>query len=149
MLNQTARQALRLLIFLSKEGGAGPVPLSRIREALGGSPTYLPKVIDKLATRGILKTFRGSQGGVVLGREPGAVTLLSVVEACQGPVLEDYCDCPMEWVPKACAFHQAMWEVRQGVVSTLSKWTLKDLKERPLPDLPASAGLECRMRSSP
>ena len=146
MLTQTSKLAMRLLICLAKEGDGTPVPLRRIQVVLGGSPSYLPKVIEKLAGRGILRTYRGSQGGVVLGKDPEGITLLQIVEACQGPILEDYCSCPQEKVPEACAFHQAMWEVRQGIISALSKWNLKDLCDRPFPMLEGQAGLKCRMR---
>ncbi len=52
---------------------------------------YLPTIVRTLARAGLLRTLRGSHGGIALSRDPGLITLRQVVEAIDGPVLLNRC----------------------------------------------------------
>ena len=52
---------------------------------------YLPTIVRTLARAGLLRTLRGSHGGVTLARPPKEITLRQVVEAVDGPVLLNRC----------------------------------------------------------
>ncbi len=140
MFTKTTISALRLLVRLGWSSSGGPVGLGELAAELGESPSYLAKVAQQLGKAGILRSLRGSQGGVILNHHPRHVTLLSVVNACQGPVMGSFCD---EDVPtdQVCAFHRAAVELHQAIHKVLSRWTLADLLKRPSP---TSAALRSR-----
>ncbi len=130
MLTRTTETALRALVFIALEGKGRLIPFSEIAQVLGGSQTYLAKVMGLLVKHGILKSQRGTQGGVSLERPLNSVRLLDIVEACQGILTADYCrDLPGAPV---CAFHAAMVELHEATVKALSRWTLEDLAGRPM-----------------
>lgn len=52
---------------------------------------YLPTIIRTLARAGIIRTLRGSHGGVSLTNPPADITLREVVEAIDGPLLMNRC----------------------------------------------------------
>ena len=52
---------------------------------------YLPTIVRTLARAGLLRTLRGSHGGISLARTPEQITLRQVVEAIDGPVLLNRC----------------------------------------------------------
>ena len=52
---------------------------------------YLPTIIRTLARAGLIRTLRGSHGGVSLARPAARITLRDVVEAIDGPVLLNRC----------------------------------------------------------
>ncbi len=52
---------------------------------------YLPTIVRTLARAGLLRTMRGSHGGISLSRPPNEITLRQVVEAIDGPVLLNRC----------------------------------------------------------
>jgi Rrf2 family transcriptional regulator, nitric oxide-sensitive transcriptional repressor len=143
MLTRTSLSAIRTLIYLGLNQDLGPISPRRIATALGESPTYLAKVTSQLVKAGILRAHRGVLGGVTLARDPQTITLLAVVQACQGQFVGSFCtDVPD--TTHSCAFHRAGLELHQAVVRVLSKWTLADLLQKPLPSVPIP-GIDCLM----
>jgi Rrf2 family protein len=64
-----------------ENGNNSPVPLSRIAKRQGISEQYLRQLVMPLKRAGIVKAVRGKQGGYYLGRRPGDISALDVVEA--------------------------------------------------------------------
>jgi Rrf2 family transcriptional regulator, nitric oxide-sensitive transcriptional repressor len=141
MLTKTSILALRSLIFLCSESDDAPSSPRRIAEQLNESPTYLAKVVRHLVKAGILQAHRGTTGGVTLNQPVDEVSLLVVVEACQGKILGSFCQdtCDLDNV---CAFHEAAAELHDAIVSVLSRWTLADLVKSPHPLI---EGVSCVM----
>jgi Rrf2 family protein len=116
-------------------------------EQLGESPSYLAKVTQQLAKAGILRAHRGVSGGVTLNLPPEEITLLAVVEACQGAILADFCEEGAD-LAKTCAFHQAAAELHDAIVQVLSKWTLAELLENPRPSKTLRKTVRCWLEPS-
>lgn len=144
MLTKTTETAIQALLYLCLHQEEGPVPPGQIAERLGASPTYLAKVCTLLAKAGIVRAHRGVKGGLTLSRDPESITLLEILETCQGKVLGDYCQeyGRPEWV---CAFHLAMRDVHDAVVGALQRWTLADLAAKPGPSPEIADSVHCRM----
>jgi Rrf2 family cysteine metabolism transcriptional repressor len=49
---------------------------------------YLVHILLQLKRAGIVRSVRGAQGGYILAKAPGEVTLHDIVTAIDGPVLE-------------------------------------------------------------
>ncbi|HPO15731.1 MAG TPA: Rrf2 family transcriptional regulator [Candidatus Hydrogenedentes bacterium] len=145
MLTKTSLNAIQALVYITRQDSAGPVPPNEIAERLGASPTYLGKINTELAKANILNAHRGVKGGVTLARPPDQITLLEVVEACQGKILGDYCT-PYDKLNEVCAFHEAMYGLQQAIIKSLQQWTLRDLANRPLPAKHLRNKVACRMR---
>ena len=144
MLTKTSETALQALALVAAHGDEVPLTPRHIAEQLGTSPTYMAKIASLLVKAGILHAQRGAKGGVTLARPPEAVTLLEVVEACQGRILGDYCveaDTP----ELVCTFHKAMIELHQAIVGALERWTLAQILEKPMPDPPLLGRVPCKM----
>lgn len=132
MLTQTSGTAIKALVYLALYGDDKPISPREIAERIDASPTYLAKITRMLVKSDILRSHRGAHGGVVLSREPETITLLQVVESCQGLLIGNYCD-PIKGHPyPLCAFHEAMYEVHQATTGVLSRWTIDDLAQRPV-----------------
>ena len=132
LLTQTFESAVRELMFLAAEFGTKPFSHKHIAQQLGESPTYMAKVTSLLVKANILRAHRGAMGGVTLNRPPEAVTLLSVMEACQGSLIGDYCQ---ETPDRSgvCAYHLVGVELQESVTQILSRWTLARLMQKPCP----------------
>ena len=144
MLTNTTETALRALIFISLNGEGNPITPRFIADSLDLSSTYLAKVSSQLVKSGILESHRGARGGVRLRRSPDTITLLEVIEACQGRLVGDYCDGVAD-PQHSCAFHQAMLEAYSVLCGVLSRWTLADLVAKPAPTGSEVKGFPCRM----
>lgn len=130
MLNKTSLIAIRVLVLLGQSPPRTRLSPRQLAEALGESPTYLAKVCRLLVKAGILRAQKGLKGGVWLNRPPAEVTLLALVEACQGTIVGDYCSGDYD-PANVCAFHQAALELHHAITGVLGRWTLAHLLERP------------------
>lgn len=83
---------------------------------------YLPTIVRTLARSGLLRTLRGSHGGVSLARPPAQITIRDVVEAIDGPVLLNRClirpgECGGDGRENLCSLHE-FW---QNLVEDIQK----------------------------
>ena len=146
MLTQTSESAIRALIFLVLAKAKEPLPPREIAERIGASPSYMAKITRMLVKSNILRSHRGALGGVSLSRAPEDITLLDVVESCQGLIVGNYCTSIEGHQDPVCAFHQAMVEVHQTTIAVLSKWTIADLAARSGPADAALVGTgQCKI----
>ncbi len=144
MLTQTSETALRALVFLLVSKAEEPVPPARIAQHINTSPSYTAKVTTALVKADILRAHRGMKGGVTLSRPPETITLLDVVEACQGKVLGDFCQ-DFDRMELVCAFHRAMAELHEAIITILKRWTLADLVQKPFPSAEIRHHVQCTM----
>ena len=144
MLTQTSETALRALVFLLVSKAEEPVPPARIAQHINTSPSYTAKVTTALVKADILRAHRGMKGGVTLSRPPETITLLEIVEACQGKVLGDFCQ-DFDHLELVCAFHRAMAELHEAIITILKRWTLADLARRPFSSEEIRHSVHCTM----
>jgi len=106
----------------------GPRPVGQllsIREmaaALGISPHFLTKTLQRLSAKGLLVSYRGPNGGVALARPADEITLLDVVEAIDGLDVVRRCvmglpECSDE---HPCSLHRYWKEIRERILEMLS-----------------------------
>jgi len=144
MLTKTSETAVKALLYLAVHGSSEPISPRQIAESIGTSPTYLAKTTALLVKAGVLRSHRGAQGGVSLAAPAAAITLLQIVEACQGRILASYCQ-PFDKLNLVCGYHQAMHEIHAATTGILAAWTLADLVKRPGPHKSIAGHVRCRM----
>jgi Rrf2 family protein len=144
MLTKTTETAVKALIHLVLLKAESPVSPKQLAQNIGTSPTYLAKIAALLARAGILRSYRGAQGGVLLAGPPEQVTLLAIVEACQGRILANYCQ-PYSALDRVCGYHEAMHAIHEATTRVLAGWSLADLAQRPQPHTSLRSKVHCRM----
>ena len=88
-LSRTVRYAIQASVQLAQSDPAQPVPCSRLA-ADGQMPErFLLQILRNLVTHGILRSSRGVDGGYVLERSADEVSLLELIEAIDGSMLEE------------------------------------------------------------
>ncbi|HEY3247091.1 MAG TPA: Rrf2 family transcriptional regulator [bacterium] len=122
-LSRHARYALRVVLDLAGHPRGRSAEIAR-RRAI--PPAYMPKIVQRLTRAGIVRTFRGTGGGVELVKPPAAVTLREVIEAAEGPLAITLCalleDCPCV---QPCAVRTALARVHRAVARNSQRlaWT--------------------------
>jgi len=91
--------------------------------------SFLAKILQKLSKAGIVKSFRGVNGGYQLGKHPSDISLLNIIESIEGPVVMNECAmnkkvCDMS---DSCTVHPVWLKIRKIVESTLSDYNLETL----------------------
>jgi len=142
MFIKTSISAIRALTYLGLNSTGQPVSPRLMAERLGESPTYLAKVVRHLVKASILRAHRGVAGGVTFHRPPEEITLLAIVEACQGAILGDFCHDAGE-IEEPCAFCRAGAELHEAMVGILSRWTLADVLQKPCPSETYDRRIQC------
>lgn len=144
MLTKTTEIAIKTLVYLGSHPLPKPLSPRLIGEVLGESQTYLAKIAGLLTKAGILRSHRGTSGGIELALAPEDVPLLDIVQACQGILLPDYCS-ETDDLSGVCSFHRAMGELHTAIVEVLSRWTLADLLRRTCPLTSGAGDDECKI----
>ena len=83
------RYALRLMLDLALNNTGEPVRLKDVAKRQEISEKYLEQIINPLTKSGLVKSFRGAQGGYMLTNPPEATTvgeILRVLEGSLSPV---------------------------------------------------------------
>lgn len=144
LITKTTELGLQCVLFLAQQPQGRLVNPQEVADRLQESATYMAKVFRQLAQAGIIRSHRGAAGGFELARQPAQITLLAVVEACQGTIQGNYCaEVPAEQVPLMCGWHQAMHELRESCRQVLDRWTIAKILENPVAQTPSYA---CRFR---
>lgn len=130
-LSTRSRYGVKILLEIALAGSetsAGenlPVTVKNIAERQKISEKYLSKLIIALKGAGLIKSYRGTNGGYLLSRSPSEINMLEVVKTLEGDLLiseipESDKYCPVE----------NMWEGLRSVMEKyLKNITLNDLLE--------------------
>lgn len=121
--------AVHALVYVARTQARGPVQLAEVARAIKVPESYLRKVFQLLARRGIVATQRGAKGGVTLARDAGSVTLRDVVEAVDGSVPSWTClkvqrGCS---VTEVCPVKSAFDEAGRRMAEVLEATSIGDL----------------------
>lgn len=107
---------------------------------------FLAKIVSQLSTSGLVETYRGAGGGVVLARPPAQINLLDVIEALDGPVRLNRCAIEPDACPREeyCPVHDIWVEAQQDLTRALTDVTFDALvaqaRERTVPLVPMPQG---------
>jgi Rrf2 family protein len=128
-LTRKGEYAIRGIVFLAAQPEDQVCLLSDIAAAVDVPQTFLAKIFQQFSKIGLVRSYRGTGGGFVLGRSPDKITLLEVVEAVEGPIVPNRCvtgagECSRS---HTCNVHPVWFNVQEQVRDILTKVTLKDL----------------------
>lgn len=112
MITRQADYAVRSVLDLALRQPEQAAFSREIAERQDIPPSFLAKILTRLAAQGIVQTQRGVNGGVRLARAAAEINLLQVVEAIDGPLSLNLCVqhpglCPRE---DNCVVHP-VWEL--------------------------------------
>jgi Rrf2 family protein len=91
----------------------------------------MAKIVHGLSRAGILRTHRGTRGGVELAKAARAVTLRDVVEATEGPIALNLCvvwgDCPCV---QPCPVRASLAQLQTIMEREMESVTVEQLAKR-------------------
>ena len=127
-LSTRTRYAARALVEIARHGGV-PVAVKVISDSQRISLKYLENLMKDLKKHHLVKSFRGVDGGYVLTRDPGQVTILDIYNAVEGEV--EMVECVTD--AASCDFidqcpTNTVWKGLSVVVRDyLSRYTIEEL----------------------
>lgn len=107
-LPQSSRYAVSAALYLASAPAGAYHMVGKIAARIGLSPSYLAKILQRLAQNGILDSRRGAKGGYRLSRPAAELTLSEIVGASHS-IDKSETPCMIEAKPcdcdKPCAMH--------------------------------------------
>lgn len=108
LMTKASEYALLSLIVLAKAGHA--MDADTLSKELDISKSFLAKILQSLARIGILKSYKGVNGGFELARESRDITVLEVMEAAEGKSPAVFsCSPSLEDCPSNKALSCSLW----------------------------------------
>ena len=132
-ISTKGRYALRLMLDLALHNTGDYVSIKSIAQRQEISDKYLEQIITQLSRAGFVKSYRGSQGGYRLTREPKEYTVGSILKLIEGSlapvscVIEEEKECERFG---ACATYFVYEKINEAVDQVVEHITLEDLVER-------------------
>jgi Rrf2 family protein len=130
-INRQTDYAVRVILALAKRGEGARLSTGEIQIEMLIPPFLMVRIVARLARTGLLKTFPGRDGGLMLPRPPGQITLRDIVEAFEGPILLSQClqvkgedDCPFQM---NCPVHLKWGRVQVAMLREMASITFEEL----------------------
>jgi Rrf2 family protein len=122
-ITRQADYAVRAVLYLAEQGSGNRVTTAEIGREQHIPPTFLAKIIAQLATAGIVRSTRGSHGGVTLALPPAEISLLDIVEVVDGPVVLNECVSDRSLCPLGdnCPVHMVWCNAQAELVDRLMR----------------------------
>lgn len=129
LMTQEADNAVRIVHCLATQNKR--CDANTIAEQTGVSLRFSLKILHKLVGSGIVKSFKGQNGGYELARDPSQITLNDVIETVDGPCVLNKClrdghECSMDDA-ESCGFRAVFAKVSATVKQMLSDVTFDKL----------------------
>ena len=100
-----------------------------IAKEIGAPQNYLGKLLQQLATEGVLKSTKGRGGGFSLARKPEDISLLHVLDPIAR--ISQKADCFFGWKKcsnaNPCAFHHKWKPLREQFADLLEHTTIDEI----------------------
>jgi Rrf2 family protein len=120
--------AVRTVLYLAKERNRR-ASVTEVAHAMHIPKSFLAKILQRLVKSNILISTRGVKGGFELAQKASEISLLSIMEAIQGPAGINLCavDSKKCKLSATCSVHPVWVAIRKEVERRLKKQTIKEL----------------------
>lgn len=122
--------ALRLLTALSEHQGV--VGAGQLAEETAVTTRFTLKILRKLVKGNFISSYKGVHGGYTLKMKPEDITLRSVIELIDGPIVIARCletseCCSLNYEKTSCIYHHIFETISTDVAEKLEKITIQDV----------------------
>ena len=133
LLTRASEYALLSLALIGESGE--PRDVETLSKQLDISKSFLAKILQNLAKRGILVSYKGARGGFALNKKFEEISIMEVIEAAEGkPPSVFECSPSQSCCPSARGGSCVIWpflnRLQSKIDGFLEGLTLKDILER-------------------
>ena len=131
-ISTRGRYGIRLMLALALNYNNGTIPLKTIAKDQGISEKYLEQIINPLTKSGLVKSFRGAQGGYALSRPPEEINVGEILRVLEGSttvidcVSSEHVSCDNAC---SCSARPLWLKLQASINEVLSATSLKDMAD--------------------
>lgn len=127
-LTSKGRYAVTAMLDVALHAQEGPVPLADISIRQGISLSYLEQLFARLRKNGLVASVRGPGGGYLLGKNPGEISVGSVISAVDESVDATRCQGKEGCQGGSRCLTHVLWsDLSDRITSFLNNITLAEL----------------------
>ena len=131
-VTQEADYAIRICLILDKFGDK--TGAAQIADVACITPKIALKVLRKLSEAGIVRSYKGAQGGYELARDGSELRILELIELIDGPVRISKCldcghECSRNPIKTNCKMHIAFGVINEKLIENLGLITVRMLHD--------------------
>lgn len=137
MLSKKTKYAINALVYIAKNKGDQPIPVSRISEEQNIPLKFLESILADLKNARILNSKKGRYGGYSLNSTPKEIHMARIMRLFDGAIAllpcvtyEYYERCEECIDEETCGIRQIAMEIRNETVKRLKAATLADIIKR-------------------
>ena len=130
-INRQTDYAVRVLLALAKRREGTRLSTAEIQQEMLIPRAFMTRIVAQLSHAGLINTFAGRDGGLMLSHPTSQITLRDVVEAFEGPILLSAClqvkgedDCPFQ---ANCPVRPKWGRVQVAMMREMAAITFEDL----------------------
>ena len=117
-LNQATDYAFRMVLYLASLPEGTKITGAALAEKQNIPERFLLKIMRNLTAAGIMKSYRGVDGGFALQRSPEDITLFDVIEAVEGQTELQRCLHDIS-CSGMCSIYNAFADIQRDLVTKL------------------------------
>ncbi len=132
-INRQTDYAVRVILALAKYGEGARLSSAEIQQEMLIPPALMSRIVAQLSREGLVNTFPGRDGGLMLPRPASQISLKDVVEAFEGPILLSEClqvkgedDCPFQ---SNCPVRSKWGRVQVAMMREMASITFESLAQ--------------------
>ena len=133
-LNQATDYAFRMVLHMAVIPAGKQMPGGELSTSELIPERFLLKIMRSLIKAGIMKSYRGVEGGFALNKDPKEITLLDVIRAIEGDTYLQKCLYDPESCNKSCqgmcAVNEAFGVIQETLTQQLEGVNFADLAAR-------------------
>lgn len=132
LLSKSCVYGLRAALYLASQDNGEYVPIRQMSEKLDISFHFLTKILQELSAAGLMKSYKGPNGGIKLTKSGREITLMEIVVAIDGTSLLTECALGLPGCghQKPCPLHDSWAKTRDTIRAMLEETTLVGLAEK-------------------
>lgn len=130
-LSTKGRYGVKAMFELAVNYGQDPMSIKTISERQHISDYYLEQLFSGLRKAGLIKSIRGAQGGYILTRSPGEISIADILNVLEGPI--EISECILDGEDTSCTrahccSTRLLWKkISDSVNNVIENTTLQDL----------------------
>ena len=127
-ITQEADYAIRIVCFLAEENRV--LDATTVADSAHITQRFALKILRKLVLGGLVRSYKGANGGYELAGKPDEVTLKDVIELIDGEIaiskclMEDHVCSKQGEMKSACAVHRIFDAINRDVIQKLGGITV-------------------------
>ncbi len=130
LFTKASEYALLALIVIAQS--EEPIDVEKLSKQLNISKSFLAKILQNLAKKEILNSYKGANGGFLLSKDCGELSILEIILAVENSGVKVFeCSPSIDSCPNDLAIKCSIWPLLNRLQIKIDKF-LEDLKLKDL-----------------